>query len=373
MQTKLHRAVRRLAWVAVLMFIALFASVSPASAHGASASGASNYRTTITAISPATWGISVASKENGDRLQLMNHSGHEVIILGYQGEPYLKVTTAGVFENRLSPAVYMNANRYGITNAPAYVDAKAPPRWHKVSTGHVAVWHDHRAHWMATTPPPIVMGDQSAAHVIVPDWSVPFTVDGAKGNITGTVEWIPPLAKWKWLTTSAIAAACIAGLLYVRKYTTALCLGVAVLIVADVLHVLGVFVGGAGEFRTRLGAAVTGDAASVLVWCTGIWTLHSLGKRRYDVAGYSGLFTAVAILLFGGITDIHTLWDSQVVFGWSPWLARAVVALTLGCGVSTVGASALVINGSVARTRFSESGDRHDDASSDNQGARAAK
>ena len=50
-------------------------------------------------------------------------------MLGYQDEPYLRVGPDGVFENRRSPAVYLNANRRGSTAVPRSADPDAEPDW----------------------------------------------------------------------------------------------------------------------------------------------------------------------------------------------------------------------------------------------------
>ena len=43
----------------------------------------------MTAVSPAAAGLRVRAVEAGARLELTNHTGTTVEVLGYQNEPYL--------------------------------------------------------------------------------------------------------------------------------------------------------------------------------------------------------------------------------------------------------------------------------------------
>src|SRR5215475_15374745 len=83
----------------------LLATATPAFAHGADAPDATNYRVTITAL-PALAGVEVRTIEAGARLQLTNHSGRNVEVLGYANEPYLEIRPDGVYQNYHSPATY---------------------------------------------------------------------------------------------------------------------------------------------------------------------------------------------------------------------------------------------------------------------------
>jgi hypothetical protein len=83
----------------------------PASAHagpGGSHVPASNYRSRVFRIAPAVPGLEVRTIDAGARLELVNHTGHDVIVLGYQGEPYLRIGTGPPEVNVRSPAAYLN-------------------------------------------------------------------------------------------------------------------------------------------------------------------------------------------------------------------------------------------------------------------------
>ena len=90
----------------------------------------------------------------GDSFVLLTADpGTDVVVLGYDNEPYLHFRADGVVEeNRRSPTVYQNRSRYGSDDAPADADPTAAPEWQQVASGGSYAWHDHRAHWMLRSP-----------------------------------------------------------------------------------------------------------------------------------------------------------------------------------------------------------------------------
>ena len=86
-------------------------------------------------------------------LELTAAPGVDVVVLGYQQEPYLHFRADGVVEeNERSPTAYLNADRYGGGEVPAGADPTLPPNWRQVGSGGRYAWHDHRAHWMDPQP-----------------------------------------------------------------------------------------------------------------------------------------------------------------------------------------------------------------------------
>src|SRR5437764_832098 len=88
------------------------ASSGPASSAGPStATGgpiSTNWRSTLEAVTPPVTGVRVSVVDLSQRLKLSNAGPTEVMVLGYHGEPYLRVGPAGVFENVRSPAHFLN-------------------------------------------------------------------------------------------------------------------------------------------------------------------------------------------------------------------------------------------------------------------------
>ena len=57
--------------------------------------------------------------EGDDRLALTNSTGEPLVVLGYEGEPYLRFDAKGVHENVRSPAATLNDDRYARLELPA--------------------------------------------------------------------------------------------------------------------------------------------------------------------------------------------------------------------------------------------------------------
>ena len=194
---------------------ALCAAASPALAH----EGNPNFLSEVRQITPATEGVSVEVLNRDDRLLLSNTSGQDVVIEGYDEEPYARVLADGAVEvNTNSEAYYVNDDRFGDVDVPAGVDNAGPPEWKEISRTGRFEWHDHRAHWMAQNTPSQVT-DESARTKIF-DWKVPISVGGEAGAISGELFWTPlpgggpPLAAV--LIGAAILIACSIAVFVVR-------------------------------------------------------------------------------------------------------------------------------------------------------------
>ena len=74
----------------------------------ASAALLAQFRTAVTGVSPSVAGLTAKSVTNGESITVTNRTGKTLIVEGYQHEPYLKITEAGVWQNKVSPATYLN-------------------------------------------------------------------------------------------------------------------------------------------------------------------------------------------------------------------------------------------------------------------------
>ena len=97
-----------------------------------------------------------ASWTSTARCELTWNGDGEVVVDGYDGEPYLRIDADGVERNVHSPATYLNQNRYARVEMPATADSRAAPEWQQISSGRSVRWHDHRTHWMDVTAPLVV-------------------------------------------------------------------------------------------------------------------------------------------------------------------------------------------------------------------------
>jgi hypothetical protein len=312
-------------------------AAAPASAHGVGGIQPTNYRTRVAAVTPATRGVVVRSVDLGTRLELQNDTSHDVIVLGYDGEPYLRVGPRGTFENTHSPAVYLNRSTNSIPQKlPAAADANAAPVWRKISTGSTARWHDHRAHWMGTSVPAAVARDRGSSHLIQ-RFTIHLRVDGRTLAARGAVLWEPGPSPWPWVVYAV--ALVVGGVVVARsrhwaRYT-AIALGV--LIVAETVHVLGVWGATTQSQWSDLAQSAYSIGGIALAAIALERLVHRGGYAAAPLVLCAGLFLAIA----GGLADITTLSHSQLPTTLPDSLTRLAVATVLGLGTALAVIAAL--------------------------------
>ena len=181
--------------LAVTLVVMVGIAALPGTAH-ADAAGPTDFRTEIVSITPAPPDITVSIVGGDAFVRIAAEPGTEVEVLGYDGEPYVRIGADGlVFENQRSYATFYNSSRYGTDAIPDDVDNTATPEWEQVGSGGAWAWHDHRAHWMGTEPPlGMRAGDALPAQVI------PLLVDGTPvevavvSTLVGGPSWWPAIA-----------------------------------------------------------------------------------------------------------------------------------------------------------------------------------
>ncbi len=204
----------RARWLALAVAAMLLAPAT-AAAHG----GNPNYRSVIDEVTPQTPGVSFQVLDYDSYMQLQSSPGHEVVIYGYEGEPYARILKDGTVQvNERSPALYLNENRFADVTVPPIANAKAPPKWKTFDSSGNFIWHDHRMHYMSTALPPQVKDKSKKTKVF--DYEIPIKVDGKKGAIDGTLFWVGPANTSKTpFIVAAIAIVLIGGalVLFIRR------------------------------------------------------------------------------------------------------------------------------------------------------------
>jgi hypothetical protein len=181
-----HAVIARMAMISALSLAVLsLTSVSSAAAH----SNPPNYISAIVGVQPAVQGLDVSVTRDGNWLTIGTGAAHTVVVNGYEHEPYLKITTQGVWQNTLAPATYLNDDM-AIGEMPTSVSAVAAPSWHQISTSNSYRFHDHRIDWMGTARPPVVAKDPKHPHLIK-NWTIGLRIDGVPVTINGTLSWAP--------------------------------------------------------------------------------------------------------------------------------------------------------------------------------------
>lgn len=328
MQNAKMAIMRRIPLTVASALLWLIALASPAAAHAVAGEDASNFLTRLVSITPEMDGLHMEVLENGNRIELTNDTDQEIVILGYQDEPYLRVGPDGVAENVRSPATYLNRDRDATTAVPGTADADAEPEWSQVSDGNVARWHDHRVHWMSEGEP-----DRAGERHTVFEWVVPIRAGETLVEARGDLLWIPGPSPLPWLALAAVLFAVTAIASWSDAWRPAVAAALAILIVADMVHAVGVSLASVGGLGSQVGNIFSGGGiVSVIGWIIGIVGLVLLVQGRATgmvVAAFAGMLIAFN----GGIADLGGLSRSQVIFAWPESLARAAITVALGVGL----------------------------------------
>lgn len=194
---------RRALATAALAVIAAGAVPGAALAH----EGNPDYRSEITSTPP---GVEAQMLNHDDSIELDVEPGHEVVVEGYEDEPYVRFLADGTVEvNTRSPAAYLNEDRYADAEVPASADAEAAPEWQRVADQGRYAWHDHRVHYMATTVPGQVTDESKETKIF--DWDLPVEVDGERSELAGTLYWAGTGGGASVALIAALAAAVLAS------------------------------------------------------------------------------------------------------------------------------------------------------------------
>lgn len=184
---------------------------------------ARHYRSTVSGIEPAVPGLNV-SVQAGGALMLTNTTGKTVTVLGYAGEPYLRISAHGVDENLNSFSSGVNGEAGDVRGLPAPGPERAEPtapRWQHRDYSPTVVWRDYRIRGPVGGRPAVVRADPHHAHR-VSTWNLRLSVGDEPVTVTGTVDWtgVPRF------TPRQLALLVIGGVV---------ALGVAILVVAQLI------------------------------------------------------------------------------------------------------------------------------------------
>jgi hypothetical protein len=335
--TSFRRGVASVFAVGVVGAATLLITAAPASAHGVGGVQPRNYRTTLLRVEPAIAGVHLAVVDLGDNLELSNDTGRDVVVLGYDDEPYLRVGPRGVFENARSPATYLNRSRIPTSKPPKSADPAAAPVWNKVSSGTTATWHDHRAHWMGSDDPPVVQRAPSSRHVI-DRWTVELRTGGRLIRASGELVYVPPPSPWPYVGVAVVIAVVLVALSRTGRYwRAALTVGLGALVASELAHVIGLWNATTASTGTKLG-----ETAYALVGIAlGVLALAWMARRGAEAAMPLYLVASIFLFFAGGLADVSTLGHSQIPTTFAATPARLLVAFDLGFGAGVAVGAAL--------------------------------
>jgi hypothetical protein len=315
----------------------LFALINPvpAAAHIVGTGGSpTNYRTTVTAIRPAVPTVAVTVGIGGKWVRVTNQGAAEIMILGYRGEPFLRLSQNRVQINELSGTAAETGQTPG--NPPS-ADLAAGPRWVQPRDGDSATWTDARI-----DPPERASGS----------WELPLVVDGQQVTVLGTRELIPPPSPWPWVAALGLLAAAVAAIGWMRSWHRPMAAVIGVGILAFVLHLLGT--GFAPQQNGPvLGWVGVGAVGAFSLLIGGVAVVSTL--RRSESAPDRVVTVGIMILLLAA-TDISVLWNSQLPFAGPAVLDRSLTVLTYAVALGLlVGGARLVREARSGTTRSAAS------------------
>lgn len=321
---------RRPALVALVALAAVLVHAAPAAADPPRPS---DFRSTVTAVTPDTPGLR-AEIVGGDAFLELTVDGHEVVVAGYSGEPYLRFSKDGRVErNRRSTATYLNESRNAKVTLPPQADNAAEPEWEEIADGGSYAWHDHRIHWMGEgAPPGAEPGD------VVQPWTVDLTVDGDAGSVKGELVLEAGVSPLPWIVLG-LAAAAVAVLLGRRSPQRVA--GWAVLVAA-----VGALVVGFGQYRVAPAGSgvnpllVVLPAAGVGLAAAGL----GVGRSRASTGAVLTLASAAVVIGWAALR-LDVLWKPVLPTELPYNLDRAVTAVALALALT--GAGLLVWGGSI--------------------------
>jgi hypothetical protein len=345
-----RRAIARAAAGAAVVLGFVMVTAAPASAHGVGGLQPTNYVTIVHGIVPPVPGLHARAVDLDTSIELRNDSEHEVVVLGYQSEPYLRIGPRGVWRNARSPAVFLNRTAVPRTSAPSrQYDAKAPPRWEKISDTPVTIWHDHRTHWMGAVDPPTVQHDPGARHVVIRDWRVPLRVGAQKLAVTGDAVWIPGPSPWPWVAGAIVLAAAVVALSRTRRWVAVMQAALAVLLVSETVHVIGAWQATTASIASRTVSSIYSIGGVIVCVLALAW------MRRRDpwAATPAVLIAGLFVLVAGGLADVTALTRSQIPTTLPDGLARLTVTIALGVGSGLVIAAGMRLRAPPAPKRVS--------------------
>ncbi len=288
-------------------FALLIAFPSRAAAHGPTAPVASSY---LAKLRSAPAGVEAKVVDGDQRMWLRVRSSETVVVLDYQGAPYLRFSRSGVSVNRHSAMYYLNHNP--VETPPSGISRATPPRWQAVSAAHEYVWHDGRLHALASVA--IQPGTS-----FVGTWRIPLVIDG-RPRVIGGGLWHASDPSIVWFWPIVVVLACVLAAVRLRRppldRLLARALGIAALV--------ALAVGGFG--RELYGRPTVGAFQLVLMAVLGVFAAWGLvGALR---ARYLPLLAIAFVALWIGSLLIPTLVHGFVLTAVPAFLSRAAA---VGC------------------------------------------
>lgn len=296
--------------VLVAVFVVLLAG--PARAHVAGGAEPTNYRVAVTSV-PEQVAVQVGVGGQWVRVTVAAGASGPVEVLGYAGEPFLRISPDGVRLNQRSAVAGDNPRLAagGSSGSPAAPDADARPQWTSAAKSGSLAWTDDRTSTGTGR------------------WRLPLRVDGESVDITGTRTDVPPPSPWPWVGGLLAVSVAAAVLGWRTRWEPPAAVALAAAVLASAAHLAGAALapGPGSATSTWLSVLFTG----ALCWPIAAIALVLVLRRR-EHAPFAVAVAGAVFAVVTGPDDLAVLWRSQLPFAGPEMLERALVVVTVGLG-----------------------------------------
>ena len=283
-----------------------------------------NTESVIESITPAVPDGVKIEIVGGDTYVRLTSIGVHTEVHGYDDEQYLRISAEGLVEiNDASVTAVLNGDRYGNVDT-SKMKPDALPKWRTIGTNGIAMWHDHRSHWMSPKPPATIDGKGT-----VLDWKIPMIIAGRRTLVSGTLYLRDQASTAWWL------------------------LGLPAVMVAVVLSLFR----RRGFFATVMAASLLGVVAGFMEYdglpdgarITPVMLMFSAGAAAIALASMirlirpGAMHIAISLNAGAGAALVVCAWltANQVRAAYIPgiepmWIARMAIPVMMGIGIVSV-------------------------------------
>lgn len=286
--------------VVIAMIVAaatLVLTAAPAAAHTVSGSSPTNFSSEILSVSPSVPGLDLRLLDLGEKVELTNDTGGDIVVLGDDGKPHLRAGNGGT-----------------------------------IKSGDTARWSDSRTRWEGPNPP-AVRAAPDKRHT-VGQWTIAMRAGDRPVVATGRITWVPGPSAAPWLLAALGLFVLTAALGWRRSWGTALAAALAVLTAVDAVHSFASALAAGDSILVTVAKVLGLGFLSTLAWIGGVWAIGRLqGKEELGllVAGISAF-----VITMYALGDTSVLGRSQVAYAFPAVAARAAVAVSVGVGLGLV-------------------------------------
>lgn len=310
------RCVRLGALLAGLLMV-LAVIPQSAAAHGASDPVASSY---LARIKSAPAGLTAKVVDGDLRLWLEVPTGKTVVVLDYQGAPYLRFAHGRVWANENSEMYYFNQTPP--VTPPLGLKRTAPVRWLQIATGDSYEWHDGRLHAFA-------LQAVAPGAAYVGPWRIAMRVNGRLSAVSGSL-WYRPGPSIVWLWPMAILVLCV---LAAWRLDDARIDALVARVVAG-LTLLGIGLAAVGrDLHGRPGISGFGVVELAFIIAFTGWAGLRVARAR---AGSFTYFLIAVVAVWEALSLIPTLFNGYVLLALPPFLGRLATIICLGGALALV-------------------------------------